>query len=294
MTDQSAEQLALRRLQHRLHLVGELIRQRDGKHWDLASDDSDIARDDAVLAPFQLSHLVGHCLSLAFDNLRATHALMIGLREPGVSDDEQQMRLPMAAHYPMLRSAIEAGALAVWLLAPAEPIARRTRLLRARWEDIVQDKLLVLTMSESEPGDLHAERKRDAKMRQEYEKGVRVKKRRMREVADLAGVAYEEMYRGLPGFEQIVGEGVADAGLRRRYAAGHWRLVSGLSHPSASRSLIASNMEELGDDGQGSIRAGKWWAKTAKAGTPRPGPQPERARSRRAGQSTASADMRVG
>lgn len=255
MGDDADEELAQRRLHHRLQMISELIKQREGKHWDLASPDSELAEDDSVLAPFQISHLVGHCLGLAFDNIQATHALMMRLWEPGLEEKDQTVRIPMAAHYPMLRAAIEAAALAVWLLAPDDPYERRTRTLRSRWEDIVQDKLLILAISESDANDPPAERKRDAKMRQQYEQSVRLKKRRLREVAGRAKVDIQEVYRGLPGFESIVGDGAAETGIRRQHATGHWRLVSGLAHPSASRSLMASDLTELDESKEGTVRA---------------------------------------
>ena len=255
MATDEAEELALRRLQYRLSMLETLIDQRAGRHWDLANPASPLAVDDESLGPYKLSHLVGHCLSLAFDGLQATHALMVGLQGRGEGMDDRTVRIPMAAHYPMLRSATESSALAVWLLSPDDSHERRTRVFRAHWDDLVQDKRLMLAITESEFDDEPAEVKYHSKLRQQHEKVMRTKKARLREVASLAQVNLDDVYLGLPGFEAMVGDATSRAGLRRGYGTGQWRLVSGLSHPSSSRSIMASNIEQLGDSNDGSVRA---------------------------------------
>lgn len=255
MLSDEEEELALRRLHYRLRMLEALIDQRAGRHWDLASVGSSLAADDALLGPYKLSHLVGHCLSLAFDGLQATHALMVGLQDRGQGADDRTVRIPMAAHYAMLRSATESSALAVWLLGPDDPHERRTRVFRAHWDDLVQDKRLILAITESESDDKPAEVKYHSNLRQQHEKVMRNKKARLREVATSAHVKLDDVYLGLPGFEIMVGDAASRAGLRRGYGTGQWRLVSGLSHPSASRSIMASNIEQLGDSNDGSVRA---------------------------------------
>jgi hypothetical protein len=235
-------------LAHRLQLLESVVAHNEGTHFDLAQPGSELADDDAVLAPVQLSHLVGFCLSLTIDMFRAVHTLL--WREP-----KRSIELPMAAQYPLLRTAAESAALAVWLLAPQDPSERRVRALKARWEDVTQDNQLALALTAPTGSDSKEQLKADQKSRQRNAKQVGEKKRLLLKVAQTAGVPKEQFMNGLPGFGPIVEEAGKQEGLRGTHAVAQWRLISGMTHPSASRSLAASSMEELKDLGDGTLQA---------------------------------------
>src|SRR6478735_4270294 len=109
---ESDEELWTRRLWHRLQMIGALENHLDGKHWNLVAPQSELIEDDAMTSPFHTSHLVAHCLSVGLDCLRSSRLL---LTDP---TNEVGLRIPMLGHYPAIRSAIEAGAEALWILGP--------------------------------------------------------------------------------------------------------------------------------------------------------------------------------
>lgn len=228
------------RLRHRLRLIDALEQHLDGRHWDLADDNSELAADDSLTSPFQTSHEVAHCLSLSLDCLRATRML---LTDPNVQNG---IRLPMAGHYPALRSGIEAGAQAIWILLPDDSSERVSRTLRARWDDVVQDNQAMLALTGPDKNDDKYDTRRKQQARKENANNVRAKKRRLKEVALAAGLAEEEMFLGLPGYGVIVEEAAEVTGVQSNFQYGIWRLVSGLTHPSASRSLTMSVVREAG------------------------------------------------
>ena len=157
--------------------------------------------------------------------------------------------MPLVGHYPAIRSAIEAGAQALWILGPEESDGRIARTLRARWDDIVQDNLAVLALSEQDVNDDKAAIVHKQKMRQRNAKAVGAKKRSLRATAKTAGVLESVLMQGLPGFGEMLGETAAITGVESNHQVGMWRLVSGLTHPSASRAILLSHVEEVdGDD----------------------------------------------
>ncbi|HEX7835335.1 MAG TPA: hypothetical protein VF479_07685 [Pseudolysinimonas sp.] len=242
------EDLWKRRLWHRLQLIEALESHLDGRHWGLAAGGSDLAMDDAQAYPFQTSHLVAHCLSSGLDCLRSTRIL---LTDPSV---DAGLRIPLIGHYPAIRSAMESGAEAPWLLGPEESQLRVVRTLQARWDDIVDDDQAILAMTDSDAGDQKADVVRKQKMRRENSKNVRAKKRRLRTVAANAKVPESVMFEGLPGFGEMLRETAKFTRVESNHQAGMWRLVSGLSHPSASRALMLSVVDEV-DEERGIVNA---------------------------------------
>ncbi|MCU1473040.1 MAG: hypothetical protein JWQ92_1108, partial [Amnibacterium sp.] len=99
----------------------------------------------------------------------------------------------MAAPYPMLRSAVEAGALAAWVLLPTDGAQRLARNFRARWDDIVQDDNLVMAFTAMRPNDTPAQMADKQRQRRKNAHHVRDRKRRLRDVATAAGVDTKEV-----------------------------------------------------------------------------------------------------
>lgn len=236
------EDLWNRRLWQRLQMIESLETHMGGRHWTIAEPASDFANDDAKIAPFQISHIIGHCLSTTVDFLRSTRLLL--------TDPERQagLRLPLVGHYPAIRSAMEAGALALWILGPDESEERISRTLQARWDDIVQDNLAVLALTDQDVNDDKDAIVRKQKMRQKNAKAVGAKKRLLRATAMTAGVPESVMMQGLPGFGEMLGETAAITRVESNHQVGMWRLVSGLTHPSASRAILLSKVTEMGGD----------------------------------------------
>lgn len=242
--DESAD---IQRFAERLEILRHLEAHLDGANWSLASEGSSLARDDELTRPFQTGHLVGFCLSQSLDMLRTIRNVVIDPADPS------QLRMPMVGLYPLIRGALEASSMACWVLRPQDRETRLERSLRARWSDIVQDRQLVLTFTESAPADPPAQKKEHSKMRQKYAKTVSQKKRLLGSVAQAAGVDLVRIREPL-SFEQIVGYAGSDGVGERRQAA-VWRLLSGLSHPSASRAATFSRLEEQRDSGGDTIEA---------------------------------------
>ena len=80
---------------------------------------SSLIGDDQRTDPYHLSHVARLHLSVASDQLKALEKLIM-----------VAARLPAFGAYPLIRSAIENGATALWLLKPASRKERATRRLR--------------------------------------------------------------------------------------------------------------------------------------------------------------------
>ncbi len=230
-------------------MIESLETHLDGQHWELSTAGSELAGDDELTAPFHTSHLVAHCLSVGLDCLRSTRAL---LTDPATTPG---LRIPLVGHYPAIRSAIESGAQALWILGPSMQHERVARTLRVRWNDIVQDDLAVLALTGADPRDEKADVARKQKLRRENSKNVRRKKNRLRETANASQVADDLVLSGLPGFGEMLLESAGITGVESNHQYGIWRLVSGLTHPSASRAIMMSVVEEKGDAGNGVLHA---------------------------------------
>ncbi|QEE61166.1 hypothetical protein FVA74_05940 [Salinibacterium sp. dk2585] len=235
------------RIQYLLAMF-ESIESNSADFYDLAAEGSELVEDDHQLAPFQASHLVGHCLAVSIDALRTVRLV---LRK----DDAGGLRVPMIGAYPLLRTVIEASSLAVWLLAPADQTERLKRVLRTRMDDILHDDRFVVTMTAQVEGEDRSARSRKQKTRRANSTDVRAKKRLLRDLAAAAGINSDEINTGLPGFGYIIEQAAPELGLDPNLTRGTWSFVSGLTHPSVSRSLMGSSIEWVNDDSQALITA---------------------------------------
>ncbi|MRG58785.1 hypothetical protein GE115_02695 [Agromyces sp. CFH 90414] len=207
---------------------------------------SQLGADDAATRWLQVSHQLTTILGMSVDNLRVA-------REMLVTDGD--MVVPMYGHYPVLRSVIEASALAKWIAEPNEQLERIRRSLSARIADLNEDKAL------------HEEAMKGAALYGEIDAGVLqrgdesfragdLKARRViREICVERDIQWSRVNQGLPGYARIIRE-VGDAGdVPGNYAASVWRIISGLSHPSASRATRFSAVEVLGESKDGILNA---------------------------------------
>jgi hypothetical protein len=212
---------------------------------------SELALDDVATAWMNSSHVVITALSMAADNIRAVG----GLLEP---TDDGDLVVPMYAHYPIIRSVLEAAAEAKWLLLPDDRKERITRLLRARLTDAKQDADLAkidretaASLDDAPDASLLAEQEQIAKNRfaRDLEK--------IRAIGREQGISWNDVKAGLPPWIHIIRAVCvveATPGSIRvpgGYAAGIWKIISGLSHPSTTRSVNYSSLERTSQSNDG-------------------------------------------
>lgn len=242
------ESLATQSLVDRLRLVAAMEQQNSGKHFDIALPGSDLSVDDESMGYLPTSHLVGHCLSVSLDALRTVRFVL------QCPEADGGIRLPMAGHYSVLRTAIESAALAIWLLEPDERRRRLVRSFQARADDIKHDNQLVKVMTEDLPVDSRERTSQNQRNRRENAKSVRSKRNELRTWAEACAIDPEEYQHGLPGYSEIIWDAATSIGLRSTRVAGTWHMISGLTHPSASRMILASEKEIIDHGRPGSLR----------------------------------------
>jgi hypothetical protein len=211
-----------------------------GRHWDLAAPGSDLAGDDDLTSPYSTSQIAGHALAFGLDMLRTARMILTNPAK------EQGIRLPLFGAYPVLRSAMEAGAEAIWILADDDQHERVSRTLRARSADIARDNQAALASTEADQNDGPTERSMKSKLRRQNSDSVRAKKRVLRDLAKEVGVAEEVVLQGLPGFGPMLQETARYTGIQSNFQRGIWHWVSGLTHPSMSRAVSMSVVEDMG------------------------------------------------
>ncbi len=211
-------------------------------YWDLATPGSALAIDDEVLQPLRTSHMIGHCLAMAEDQLRALSTLLTD------HTGQHQFSFPMAAHNANVRSALESSSLAIWLLSPDDRGERLMRSLRSRQYELAHEKTLYLTLTESDLEDDPAARKANAKQRQRLMKSLQGQKLLVSQAAQRADLELGDL-SPFPGFREVVGEASVAIGFRRSQGSGLWQAVSGLAHPSALRQINIADREIVHEEG---------------------------------------------
>lgn len=237
------------------------------QRFDLASDDytpvgSIIAGDDSATAPFQTSHTVATALTMATENIRSLHRLLLV---------DERLVVPMYAHYPVMRSILEAASLAKWILASDDRQERVLRSLRARAEDIKQDHSLrkneIETLRSMDFVDTESEtwhaRIEDAAA--SNARRYAADQQKIRELTQRNGLSWQIVKGGLPPWIHLI-ESVSTIGrsaewntIPGSYAAGIWKVMSGLSHPSVSRSVNHSSIDRV--DGSRGVASGTFMGK---------------------------------
>jgi len=238
-----------RHIWHRLQIVEALENHLGGRHWDLAAPGSALAADDDLTSPYSTSQVAGHSLAFGLDMLRTARMI---LTNPAKN---HAIRLPLFGAYPVLRSAMEAGAEAIWILADEDQHERVSRTLRARWEDITRDDQAALASTDADQNDGPTERSSKAKLRRQNSDNVRRKKRAVRDLAKEVGVAEDVLRQGLPGFGPMLQETARYTGIQSNFQRGTWHWVSGLTHPSMSRAISMSVVEEMGSSPSSKVMA---------------------------------------
>lgn len=180
--DPEGDEFATQRIAYRLMLIEQLEQHMGGQFFDIAAPASELAIDDDVVQPFNTSHYVAHCLGLGLDAFRTPRFV---LQDPS---NENALRVPMAGCYPLTRTALEAAAVAVFLLQPDDRTERLTRSLQVRWSDAQFDSQLLIASTIGWDQDDKAGRAMKSKVRKVNTQRHRQRKNQLREIADAAGI----------------------------------------------------------------------------------------------------------
>lgn len=237
------------------------------QRFELASDTyaprgSSIAGDDMATTPFQTSHTVVTALTMATENIRALHKLLL-------VDD--QLVVPMYAHYPVMRSILEAASLAKWILRPVERRERVLRSLRARAEDITQDhslrkhEIATLRSMDVIGADTDAWNRQIEEAEASSALRYAEDQKKIRDLTQRHGLSWQTVKGGLPHWVHLI-ESVSTIErsvdwntIPGSHTAGIWKVMSGLSHPSVSRSVNHSALDRIANAGD--AEAGIFFAK---------------------------------
>jgi hypothetical protein len=207
---------------------------------------SQLAADDRVTGWVQLSHQVKGYLNMAADSIRAILEMLLPAGE---------LQLPLQAHYPLIRTALEAAAYAKWILEPDSQIERVRRSISGRATDLREDSRLYTAQRTAillyDPSLAVEMERADA---QEVEK-VTATKAELRRIAETLGIEWGTVAGGAPGTVTIMGRVGAAGKVPGEYAASVWKILSGLSHPSASRFVHHAHIEELSESEDGVVHA---------------------------------------
>ncbi len=233
------EQAAAGRLIDVLNQMAAVIARHEKLMQTPSQVRSELASDDAMTAPLPTSNLVIYSQNVAVDNVKALRALL--LQGDGLT-------LYQVAQYPLLRAAIESSAEVIWLLGPDQQSDRVRRLLIARASEYKYDRALVATATVENANDGPATKKERARIRQGGARQHKNNLRSLRQIGAKAGLSEDE-YIGTDLPWQDIIEYASRLALAPSPEIGPtlWRVASGFSHPSSSRSLMMSVIEQDGE-----------------------------------------------
>ncbi|UKF32496.1 hypothetical protein [Clavibacter phaseoli] len=218
------------RIAHQLLILEDIAEHaKSAIPTNLANPGYPLTLDDKALEPYHLSHVVANCLTNAADVL-ATARLVL--------DDDGALRVPIVGIYPLMRSALEASALAVWLLSPDDPRIRRSRALSVRWADMIYDDTNIRAVIGAYDEDTKEARSFKAEMLRKNARIVKRRKELLNKVADALDIEIVDR----PGFGPIIGDTADFVGLPVGQLRGTYGILSGLTHPSLSGTLRMSTV----------------------------------------------------
>lgn len=201
----------------------ELLRETD-RLFPEASDpdrwpihpDSSLAEDDRVGDPFMPSHTLIACIQACLEHFDALGRLLGG----------DNGALHIRADYTLVRSALEAAAMAHWILMPAERAERVTRCLRLSTKDARDSSSLA--------ADDPSARRRITSAREDA----------VREVARSQGLDLTEVTKGITMTDLLraVDQRTATESLKS------WQLCAGMAHGRQWALLAMSDLKELAQD----------------------------------------------
>lgn len=193
--------------------------------------------DDRVASPVLFSTIAGYALTVAVDNLKG----LIALLESG-----DGITLYAVAQYPLIRSAIESAAVATWLLGPEDRRTRMLHLLQTEMDGLIYDARLIKRVSLVTPEDSAEERRKRNQIQRAARRSHEETKESLAAIASRHGIAFEEYEKGQPTWMTLIEEATQWAYVSRAdMGPTTWMALSGLTHPSTTRGLMSSVVEEF-------------------------------------------------
>lgn len=206
---------------------------------------SELAVDDGASGFIQLSHLARTVLTVAADDLRGAFRLMTR---------DGDLYIPLQAHYPVLRAALENSAIAKWILLPDDARERRKRNLRARWSELLEDdKLHAATAQAASRSGVEPEGLAAGVAFRDKQRELVVAT--MKGLASADGLEWGHIASGMPGWGRVIRESTETPESPGETGESVWKILSGLSHPSVARSTQFASVTELSEsDGMRKVR----------------------------------------
>ncbi|WP_153054223.1 hypothetical protein [Planomonospora sphaerica] len=205
------EQRDLRKLLSLLERVEAWGRLTDGQPqaWRVQAG-SAFAGDDAKTDPYQVSHSAWHALTVATDHLQCLRSSLV--RE--LTDKRASVHIHTHAQSSLIRGALENGARAVWLAAPATRLTRISRRLALEAAEV-----------------RHSSRLRQL-VQQPAKRTAEDRLRQLTDLAMAAGLAPERVKKTLnaPGYGEIVRDAGERTTLGADIAEVVWSGCSALAH----------------------------------------------------------------
>lgn len=131
------------------------------------------------------------------------------------------------------------------------------RLLRAAAGELQDENALSLQLIAAMANDSNKPLSNAGvdKARKQHRQRNNEHSRQLQSVATRLGIPDPTQARWVVGYAEIVREATAAAGTKGYYGEAMWRMISGLTHPSLMRATTRSNVEEIGDNEDGTIHA---------------------------------------
>lgn len=183
------------------------------------------------------------------------------------------LEVPRMATYPLIRGVIEPSGQTVWLLGPHERRERLLRLLQLEKTEMDHDGRYIKIATAPHDEDTHEQRSHITKVvaASQHERSVRWK--RLLDAAAVLNIDQSEFEHGVRGgWDTVISQAIAqeydrdkeqepgnDSHWQGRYSASVWFFISGLSHPSMSRTW-AGSLHKLGDVGEDGLASVTWSA----------------------------------
>lgn len=189
---------------------------------------SQLAADDRATGWLQTSHQVRSYLNMAADNVRALLAMLIV---------DEKLQIPLHAHYPVIRAALEGAAQAKWVLLPDDHAERVRRSLAARVTDEHQDRKLfdeqcaaILLYDPTAVDQIALGKEQEA--RKAAAAMIEIQR-----CAHSASIDKGTVLSGAPGMVTILRRVAVAGDVPGEYASSVWKVLSGLSQAPVAPSV---------------------------------------------------------
>jgi hypothetical protein len=173
--------------------------------------------DDRFTRPYQTSHAVNYLILTAVDHLHCLKTVM--------QDAEAQH---IFAPFTLIRSAIEAGSTALWVLNPKDRKTRVTRSLKLEQNNITMLERAYETMG------------------LDVSESAAPRRALLRAAIEKAGIDGGAVLGGYPAVQTIIQNASKEAGLSR-WIFGAWQLSSGSAHGKTWAGAHTSTFTETKD-----------------------------------------------